>query len=95
MDHEPVARAWARSLRPLGIALLVAAALASAVRLACVSHEEICEDAGGVYVEIADVIHVCSMPDGRECPPTFDTPGGGGECSKTALLGATFRWETW
>ena len=75
----------------LGIGLLLAVAPWVACRTAFVSYRSICEDAGGLYVEIADVQQVCSMPTAATpCPPHF-TLRSPGECDATSLSGLACR----
>lgn len=58
-----------------------------------VPYSRLCEDAGGVHVEIADVSHVCQMPEpvdaAHPCPPRFGrSPDEPTQCVVSALVPA-------
>lgn len=72
----------------LGPALLLSGVPYLACRTVCVPYRALCEDAGGEYGEIADVIHQCSVPPGHPCPGGFERDAYGGGCSVRSALPA-------
>ena len=72
----------------LGPVLLAAGLPYLACRTVCVPYRTLCEEAGGEYGELADVIHQCSVPPDAPCPPGFELTSYGG-CSVSSLLPAT------
>ncbi len=96
-DTKPELTSRQRSLRTLGLFLLVFAGPLLGLRGACVSYREICEGAGGHYGQIADVTHVCRMSeDRRACPRPYRFSESGAGCTARAtLVPGVWRWTTW
>lgn len=94
-DEKPELTPPQRSMRTLGIFLLVFVGPLLAVRGACVSYREVCEGADGHYGQIA-VMHVCHVPSGHACPRPYAWSEAGNGCTARATwFPGVWRWSTW
>jgi len=94
MADEKPRSAASQSLRTLGLFLLVFLGPLLLLRGACVSHREICEGHGGRYGEVGTV-HVCALPNGQACPPTYHYSEHGEGCTSRRSLPGVWRWDSW
>jgi hypothetical protein len=62
--------------RGLGVVILPLVVFCGVPWAACPSYARLCEEAGGDFFEIADVVHHCLMPEpitaAQPCPPGFE-----------------------
>jgi len=83
-----------RNLRTLGLFFLVFLGPLLVLRVACVSHREVCEHAGGIYGEHGNV-RVCNMPNSEGCPDPYRYARARDGCVVTTRLPGVWRWDSW
>lgn len=96
-EEKPVSPTQ-RSLRTLGLFLVILFGPLLLLRVTCVSRREICEGAGGQYAQTptrTGSMHVCALPDNRGCPPTYQYSRRGEGCTALGELPGVLRTDTW